>query len=77
MGSLIVTVSICALAEMARPIRFLNIPLATVLLITPFVFGVGGVSIAVTLITAIALIILSLPRGPVYSKFGHWNRYLV
>ena len=77
MGSLIVTVSICALAEMARPIRFLNIPLAAVLLITPFVFGVGGVSIAVTLITAIALIILSLPRGPIYSQFGHWNRYLV
>ncbi|HSX84343.1 MAG TPA: vitamin K epoxide reductase family protein, partial [Cellvibrio sp.] len=76
-GSLIVTVSVCALAEMARPVRFLNIPLASVLLITPFVFDVSGLSVALTFIVAVALIALSIPRGPIHSQFGHWNRYLV
>ena len=76
-GALIVTVGVCALAEMARPVRFLIIPLASALLITPFVFDVSGLSVALTLIVAVVLIILSIPRGQILSQFGHWNRYLV
>lgn len=76
-GSLVITISVCALAEIARPIRLLIIPLACALLITPFVFDVSGLSLAVTLCTAIALIALSIPRGVIRNQFGGWNRFLV
>lgn len=76
-GSLVITVSVCALAEMARPARFLIIPLGGALLVTPFIFNVSGLSMAVTLATGVALIVLSIPRGAINSQFGNWNRYLV
>src|SRR5690606_12369297 len=76
-GSLVITVSVCALAEKARPARFLMIPLGGALLVTPFIFNVSGLSMAVTLETGVALIVLSIPRGAINSQFGNWNRYLV
>jgi len=76
-GALIITVSVCALAEVARPVRFLNIPLALALAITPFVYGVGVVSIVISLAFALALIVLSLPKGKIRYQFGAWNKGII
>ena len=71
-GALVITVSVCATAEIARPIRFLIIPLACALLVTPFVYDVSSWSIAFTMSCAIALIIFSVPKGKISNQHGNW-----
>lgn len=75
-GALVVTVSITALAEAARTLRFLNIFLGLGLLIVPFLFGQSVIVIAVVALSAVAIIALSIPRGPIKSSYGSWNRYI-
>lgn len=77
-GSLVVTFSIIAWAEVARPVRFINVLFGFWLCIAPWVFT--GDSTAATwnsVICGLLLILLSLPRGPVKSRYGNWNRYIV
>ena len=76
-GSLVITVAVCATAEVTRPIRLLIILLASALLITPFVYGVSTGSLIITLICAIALILLSLPKGNTPNQFGSWNHRIL
>ena len=76
-GALLITVAVIAMAESARMVRFLMIPVVAVLLITPFVYGVGATSTVVSLITAVAVIALAVRRGPIHGRYGTWNRYLV
>ena len=76
-GALLITVAVIAMAESARMVRLLMIPLAAVLLITPFVYSVGATSTVATLITAVAVIALAVRRGSIHGRYGAWNRYLV
>src|SRR5690606_7411826 len=76
-GSLLLTISVTALAEVARPVRFVNIPFGLALLITPFAWGVGWPATISSVICGVALIALSLPRGAVSCKYGSWNRFIV
>ena len=76
-GSLVVTITITALAEVARPLRFLNIFLGMALLITPFVYGADLLAIVASMVCGLALIGLSFPRGPVNSNWGEWNKVIV
>lgn len=73
-GALVITVAVSALAEVARPVRFLIIPLAAVLFITPFAYGADAVSVVASLMCAALLIALSFPRGSVDGKYGDWNK---
>ena len=75
-GALVVTVSVTALAEAARALRFLNLFLGLGLVITPFLFGESLVAIALTAITGAAIIGLTIPRGPVRSSYGTWDRFV-
>lgn len=76
-GSLVITITVTAFAEVARAIRFLNIFLGGALLITPFVFGATPLIIVSSLICGLALIVLSFRRGVVKSNWGEWNRAIV
>lgn len=76
-GALVITVAVCATAEVARPSRLLIIPLAAALLITPFIYGVSTGSVVITLICASALIVLSLPKGKTLNQFGTWNHRIL
>lgn len=69
-GALVITVAVCALADVSRALRLLIIPLATPLLITAFVYAPNTRSLAITLACALALIILSIPKGKTCSQFG-------
>ena len=75
-GALVVTVSVTALAEAARALRFLNVVLGTALVITAFLFGESLIAIGLTAITGVAIVGLSIPRGPVRSSYGSWNRFI-
>ncbi|MCL4798740.1 MAG: NAD-dependent epimerase/dehydratase family protein [Burkholderiales bacterium] len=77
LGSLIVTVSIAALAEVARPLRFVNMVFGVALIGAPWMLD-GGSLLAdwAGALAGAALIALSVPRGAVRSRYGSWNRYI-
>lgn len=69
--------TLTALAEVARPARFLNIALGAALLVTPFVYGAGWPATGSSLVCGLGLILLSLRRGAVAHGYGSWNRLIV
>jgi hypothetical protein len=69
------TVSVAA-AEVARPVRFLLIPLGLALFVTPFVFDAEMPATIFSLASGAALIGLSLRRGPIRQRYSDWNRLL-
>jgi nucleoside-diphosphate-sugar epimerase len=78
LGALIVTVSITAWAEAARPARFVNILLAVALMFAPFMFDGGRLVADLAGVAAgILLIVLSVPRGRIDNPYGDWSKYLV
>ena len=77
-GALVVTISITALAESARPARFVNVLLAFALMASPLMLD-GGSLLAdwSSVAAALLLIAASIPRGKVENRYGDWSRYLV
>ena len=72
-GSLVVTFALVALAEVARPLRLLNVPLGAWLLVAPWVFGASAAVTASGMLAGAALIVLSLPRGSIVERSGGWE----
>ncbi|WP_412754118.1 vitamin K epoxide reductase family protein [Legionella londiniensis] len=75
-GSLVVTVTVTALAEPVRAVRLINLIFAQALFITPFVYGAGTLAALASIICGILLFILSIPRGKIYSSYGSWNKFI-
>ncbi|WP_244251383.1 SPW repeat protein [Pseudomonas corrugata] len=77
MGSLLLTVTVLALAEVARPLRLLNLPIGIWLLVAPWLLEGGSTASTVgSLIAGVLVIVLSLPRGPIRHRYGGWNRLI-
>jgi hypothetical protein len=76
-GSLVLTVVSIAAAEVARPVRYLNVVLGAVLLVVPFMFETDFAGATFSVISATALIILSFRRGVIRERYGNWGRLLV
>jgi nucleoside-diphosphate-sugar epimerase len=77
LGCLVLTVSAVAAAEMARPLRLLNGVLGVGLVLTPLVFDADMLTVAVSVTLGIALVLLSIRRGPIVERYGLWDRLLV
>lgn len=76
-GSLVVTFSIMALAEVARPLRFINAAFGAWLLLAPWLLdGYGIAGSALAMIAGLLLIVLALPRGAIESHYGAWDRQI-
>jgi len=77
-GALIITFAVIALAEVARPVRFLNLLLGLWLVGAPWVLGGATPSAQWNGIIAGTIVMLvSFPRGPVRERYGSWQRYMV
>jgi nucleoside-diphosphate-sugar epimerase len=76
-GCLVLTVVAIAAADVAKPVRVLNGVLGIGLMLVPLMFDGDKLTIAVTLVTGLALVLLSLRRGPIRERYGAWNRLLV
>ena len=76
-GALALTVISLAAAEVARALRFLLVPLGAALLATPFLFGADAVQAVASIACGLALMALSLRRGPVRATYGKWDRRIV
>ncbi|HSR55944.1 MAG TPA: vitamin K epoxide reductase family protein [Alphaproteobacteria bacterium] len=75
-GSLVLTVTVTALAHVARAVRFINMALGAALLITPFVYGADPVATVCSLASGIALICLSAYRGEITQRYGASNAFI-
>lgn len=77
-GALAVTWAVIAFGEIARPARLLNIPIGLWLMASPWVLaGHTDMSRWNDVIMGVALVLLSIRRGRIVSKFDGWNRFLV
>jgi hypothetical protein len=78
-GAMIVTFAVIAMAEVARPLRFVNVAFGLWLVVAPWVLD-GGSTFAswVGVVIGIAVVALSLPRGKRSAEhYGDWDRYVV
>ena len=78
-GALTITAGIIATAEVARPLRFINVAFGGWLVLAPWLLG-GASTLAslASVVLGIALIGLSLPRGKrTREHYASWDRYVV
>jgi hypothetical protein len=75
---LIITVAVCAMAEVARPLRFINLLFGVWLIAAPWLLA--GASPGATwndVVVGVLVIGLSLPRGWRSNEhYGAWDRYV-
>jgi uncharacterized membrane protein len=78
-GALVITIAVIAMAEVGRPLRFINLLFGAWLIIAPWLLSGGSVVAGVgVVVTGIALIALSLPRGQrSHEQYGSWDRFVV
>jgi nucleoside-diphosphate-sugar epimerase len=78
-GALIITIAVCAMAEVARPLRFVNLLLGLWLIAAPWLLS-GGDASSIWNDVAIGIAVVGLsPRRGTRSKehYGSWDRYVV
>lgn len=77
-GALVVTWSVIAFGEIARPVRLLNIPIAIWIATAPWLLPERpDASQWADLVVGVLLVALSIPRGRIDGSFASWNRYLM
>jgi hypothetical protein len=77
-GALAVTWSVIAFGEVARPARFLNVPLGLWLVAAPWLLaGDTDMSRWNDMAVGVLLVALSIRRGRLEEHRGGWNRYVV
>lgn len=76
-GSLVLTVVAIAAAEVARAARYLNVLLGAALMATPFMWRADAMTSGMALLLGLALVVLSIRRGPIRERYGSWNRLIV
>lgn len=76
-GPLVAVVAVCAMAEVIRAFRYLNVLLGCWLVVAPWILGgATGLSTANDLVVGLTLIALSIPRGPILQRYAGWQRYV-
>ena len=78
-GALVLTTAVIAWAEVARPLRFLNLGFGLWLILAPWLLGGGTLAGSLVGVSSgLALLALSLPRGKRSSEhYGTWDRYII
>jgi nucleoside-diphosphate-sugar epimerase/uncharacterized membrane protein len=80
-GALVITVAVCAMAEVVRPLRFLNLLLGLWLVAAPWLLADGlsaGAAPWNDVVSGLLIVGLSLLRGRRSAEhYGAWDRYVV
>jgi nucleoside-diphosphate-sugar epimerase len=78
-GSLVIVVAVTAFAEVARPVRFINIVFGLWLMAAPWLLdGASMLAAWANVAAGLALIALSLPLGKRSKEhYGSWDRYVL
>ena len=77
LGALVITISVIALAESGRALRFINLFLALALMICAFVIPTSTANVIASLLASALIMAASIPKGPVQSQYGRWSRLIV
>ncbi|MGH9153985.1 MAG: vitamin K epoxide reductase family protein [Acidimicrobiales bacterium] len=72
-GALVVCVAVIAMAEVGRAVRFVNVAFGVWLALAPLLVDGGASYAASSILSGLALVVLSLPRGPVRERYGTLN----
>ena len=72
-GSLVITASVIACAEVARTVRYVNAVLGLALVVAGFLHGATPLQVIASALAGLALVALSLPRGPIREQYGYWH----
>lgn len=75
-GSLVITVSVIAFAEVARAVRFANMALGAAIIVVPFVTDAGVASMVADSLCGLALILLSFRKGRTNYHYGSFDRLI-
>lgn len=75
-GALAITVTVAALAPVARLGRFLNVLLGLVMIFAPFMTEASIWQLVFAIVSGALLMGLSIPRGPVHTSFDTWDRFI-
>ena len=75
-GALAITVTVAALAPVARLGRFLNVLLGLVMIFAPFMTETGIWQLVFAIVSGALLMGLSILRGPVHTSFDTWDRFI-
>lgn len=76
-GALMLTVAVIALAEVGRPVRFVNVLFGAWVIASPWLLG--GTTTTATwndMIAGTLMILLSFPRGSIIERYGSFERYI-
>jgi hypothetical protein len=78
-GCIAILIAVTSMAEVVRPLRFLNVPIGAWVAVSPFlVEGGSRMSMALNVAIGLALIGVSLPRGTRSNEhYGGWDRAIV
>jgi len=78
-GALIITVAVMAMAEVARPLRFINVAFGLWLIAAPWVLdGASRIAAAASVAIGAAVIVLSLQGGRRSAEhYGSWDRFVL
>ncbi|HET6467908.1 MAG TPA: NAD-dependent epimerase/dehydratase family protein [Geminicoccaceae bacterium] len=79
MGCLAIAIAVTAMAEVVRPIRFLNVLVGLWVAASPFLLAGGGdVATVADVVLGLGLAALSLPRGSISGEhYGGWDRLIL
>jgi hypothetical protein len=78
LGALVVTFSVMAMAEVGRTLRFINILFSLWLIVAMLVLNaVPANALWIAIISGVALIALSFPKGRIQEKYGTFDKYIV
>lgn len=76
-GALVLTVTVTALAEMARPLRWVNAAFGAWLVVSPWMLsGYTQAGTVASVVAGLLLIGLAVRRGPIRSHYGAWDRVI-
>ena len=77
LGSLALTVISIAAAEVARPARFLLMPIGLALCATPFLVDASTAHTIFSIVSGLLLAALSFRRGAIRERYDGWNKNLI
>ncbi|MEC5399689.1 NAD-dependent epimerase/dehydratase family protein [Uliginosibacterium sp. H1] len=75
-GALVLTVTVTALAEVGRIVRWGNAVLGVALVVTSLMLGEDAVGIGAGIACGVALVALSFPRGAIRGRYGNWQAFI-
>jgi hypothetical protein len=78
MSALMISVSVIAMAEVARPLRLINPLFGIWLVAAPWILsGASGAAAVGSVISGLLVFALSIPKGPVRNRYAGWDRLIM